>query len=174
MINFSLGVFWVGLTMLHHEANAARAVCLQRGTDLPVPEPDRGRIRNNLQGVFRECAQLKLESCNRTILEFEQMEWHQYSFGELSNVLQRLIKDIEHDAKLEYFFHYSKEGAKSIHSLSKKWGHLYQAFKAAKSEIDAGVDCLALGHYTASVFYMCRVGGPPVSAGACRRHGGRA
>lgn len=156
MINFSMGVFWTHLSLLHYELSLAKATA-ERTPEAPVPVAQAKRTLNNLQGIFRQCAELQLESCDRTIIKIEQMDLVFTRYADLAKNLERLREDIEHDIKQEYFFHYSKDGANSIHTLPQKWGGIYQAFKASKPEIEAGVDCLALGHYTASVFYMCRV-----------------
>jgi len=156
MINFGMGSFLMHLTYLHSACNEMR-IQADRDPDAFVPDPRRELLKNNLSGIFWECANLHLESCDRTILKLEQMFWRPFSYGQLRENLDRLVEDIEHDLRHQYFFHYSKDGADSIHTLPQKWGKIYEAFKAAKTEIEAGVDCLAVGHFTASVFYMCRV-----------------
>jgi hypothetical protein len=43
-------------------------------------------------------------------------------------------------------------------SVKADWRKPIRAFPSAKDEIIAGIDCYALGHHPACVFYMCRVG----------------
>jgi hypothetical protein len=155
MIDFSLGMFWTNLTYLRSSIEGTREHA-ERNPHEFVPAARVELLKHQLSGIFWDCGNLQLEPCYRTIQKLEEIFRRPLSYGQLKDLLDRLFDDIQHELQKQYFFHYSKEGAESIHKLPEKWGGIYQAFKAAKPEIEAGVDCFALGHFTASVFHMCR------------------
>ena len=157
MLNFSMGVLWSDLAILRHEKAQAVAATRNGGYAKSVPEHTRKRIVNNLRGVFRQCVRLQLNSCDRTIIKLERMEWQQCTYAELATNLERLEDDLEHDLKQENFFHYTKENVELINNIPQKWGAIFTAFRDVKPEAEAGIDCYAVGHNTACVFHMCRV-----------------
>jgi hypothetical protein len=66
---------------------------------------------------------------------------------------QALVDDLEE----RHFYHYPKSKGVLVLGAADEWAKTYAAFGSARPDIEAGVDCFALGHPTASVFHMMRV-----------------
>lgn len=78
--------------------------------------------------------------------------------GCLSHEIDELFNAIEIDARGQYFCHYRSDRVPFLLKIETEWSAAFDAFPYVKAEIIAGVDCYALGHNTACVFHMARVG----------------
>jgi hypothetical protein len=56
-----------------------------------------------------------------------------------------------------HFYHYATHKSHSVIHFEEFWKATIERFPMAKADAFAGVDCLALGHPTASVFHLMRV-----------------
>lgn len=72
------------------------------------------------------------------------------------HLLAALRNTIEIELRSSRFFHYPRNKAEMLASLSTEWAAQIQAFPSIKMEIVDGIDCFALGHHTACVFHMMR------------------
>ena len=79
------------------------------------------------------------------------------TFGALSTELFELSQAITKDAESQVFCHYDHQRIRFLTEMPKDWHAAFQAF-IIEDEVLAGVDCYALGHNTACVFHMARVG----------------
>jgi hypothetical protein len=80
------------------------------------------------------------------------------TYHSLELELGELWDAIERDAREEYFCHYQKYKIQYFKNMGNDLALVFQNFSSTREEIIAGVDCYALGHNTACVFHMSRVG----------------
>lgn len=69
-----------------------------------------------------------------------------------------LKEAFEDDTQDLYLYVYPPSKVRFLIELDDTWGPALTAFSSIGEEIANGVDCFALGHNTACVFHMCRVG----------------
>jgi hypothetical protein len=160
MINFELASFLFGLDALEREVRWTRFAASHG--DGPVSAEDHGRIKSNVEYVFRECvAKLHLMGANTSSWQIEHVinnyRNHQYTHSEMVNLLDRLLTDLKVEISTQYFFHYDEESAKAVLRIPVDWEVVLSAFPSTRREIEAGIDCFALGDYPGSIFHMLRV-----------------
>jgi hypothetical protein len=162
MINFGLGSFLQGLSFLDYELGLAKAAHPENRVDAT----QHSRIKNNIEFAVRECAaRLLLEEASHTAVLLEDIfgrhQYSPYTYRELADILERFRKDIERGASQQYFFHYPRNLAQlardGLGGAGGEWKTIVDAFPSAKREIEASVDCLAMGDYPGSVFHMMRI-----------------
>lgn len=78
-------------------------------------------------------------------------------WSELHGQLSSLREIVEHELSRHYFYHYDREKALKVIGARDHWFPVISAFPHTWKDIQAGVDCWALGHSTASVFHFMRV-----------------
>lgn len=78
---------------------------------------------------------------------------NQWACGQLTTLHEILISD----AFDHVFYHYPLNRSAIVRGVKDDWKNALAAFGSAKEDIEAGVDCYALGHNTAAVFHMMRV-----------------
>lgn len=79
-----------------------------------------------------------------------------YNWHKIHGLLETLTKQIELQIQGEAFFHYSREYDRFLVEAEKDWAPIFLAFPSIKPEVMSGIDCYAIGHSTACVFYMMR------------------
>jgi hypothetical protein len=167
MINFGLGAFLIGFDYLQYELGNAKAAATSIPND-PVPEAQHSRIESNVEMVMRECAaRLLLEETIHTCVLIEDLfrryEYQKYTYKDLADILERLQKDIKRGASQQYFFHYPRNlpplvcDGIGFGGAGGEWKGIIDAFHSAKREIEAGVDCFAMGDYPGCIFHMMRI-----------------
>jgi hypothetical protein len=162
MINFFIARFMMGHNFLHQALEEAARES-QNDRYAEVPESRRGEINSWIRSAIYECVDsVWLQECRITKKHIENLlhhyKYHPVCWGELYELLNRLDDEIEHGLVEECFFHYSRDNAKLILSVDDNWDKVFKEFPSSKIEIVAGVDCYAIGHNTACVFHMVRVG----------------
>jgi hypothetical protein len=68
--------------------------------------------------------------------------------------LKPLLEALEDDLQKKFFYHYPRQKAITLLRIRIDWA---ASLGAHPSEVDAGVDCYAIGQYAACVFHMMRV-----------------
>jgi hypothetical protein len=68
--------------------------------------------------------------------------------------LKPLLEALEDDLQKKFFYHYPRQKAITLLRIRIDWA---ASLGAHPSEVDAGVDCYAIGHYAACVFHLMRV-----------------
>jgi hypothetical protein len=161
MINFCLGQFMMGRQFLHQ----VRVEALGHSSHEPnkqVPDAIALRVEQNILRAIEYCVdESQLESLRRRAVDAENLvtnyKFQPYTWGRLADVLHRFWEDLERESETEYFFHYSREGGRLIGTYQDEWKPVIEAFPSSKAELASGIDCYAIGHYTASVFHMLRL-----------------
>ena len=80
------------------------------------------------------------------------------TYGMVLQELTELWNSIDHDTYSQFFCHYPARKAEFLLEIERKWDVPLKAFPSARTEIEQGIDCYALGHNAACVFHMSRVG----------------
>src|SRR3981189_3006227 len=156
MINFFFLVFEIAMRSLE------TAIKLER--DKPV-----GAFINNLENEWyrsifdlvdaKVIAPLKIEETKLTAARlgflFEKDAAHSHS--EAADLLQRLRDEIRAGSSNHFFFHYPKELAALLSSIKDDWADAIAVLPELEREIQAGVDCYAMGDYPGCVFHMMRI-----------------
>ena len=156
MINFQLYEFWRLWVGLHYHLEITRLKSHGKEQQI-VPEAERKELESFIKELSNILSKLCLEGSMRTIDNLQKLCGHDYSYDELIRLLERLPSDIEADTKPQFFFHYQKDMAFLLLNWEKKWEAVLKAFRSVKPEIEAGIDCYAIGHNTACIFHMTRV-----------------
>ena len=163
MINFGLGEFLHCLEFIDYHLMSAKAT--QRDSIVSVGQ--HFVIKNNLANIVLPLiGKLNISDARIASIKLEDLinRWgvRQYTYGELSDCLERLREDFLEGCKHEYFFHYPKEMAALATPIIQgfvnlKWQSILEAFPSAKKEIEAGLDSYAFGDLSGCVFHMMRI-----------------
>ncbi len=70
--------------------------------------------------------------------------------------MRTLREAIQHDLSYRYFYYYPHDKARLILQVTVDWADTMKALPV-KTEIEAAVDCYAIGHNLGCVFYLMRV-----------------
>ena len=156
MINFHLRSFMDALSYLNIALTRAR---FQNPEEF-VSLENLALIGDNLARVKYECEALQLPIAltrvGRLTMLFSPNATSTY--GSLAHEIDELFNAIEIDASDQYFCHYQSSRLPFLLRMEADWQAVFAAFKSSKNEIAAGIDCYALGHNTACIFHMARVG----------------
>jgi hypothetical protein len=156
MINCTLhGVLSALMMMRNHMNNVMVVIAEGKGGD-QLPKNYKELVLNNLQFIQRMCRQYQLSSAEDRIIVFWNMWDRPFTYGALAIELKPLLEAFEADLQKEYFYHYRRDKAVMLMMVQGEWADALKAFPSIGSEIDAGVDCYALGHNVACVFHIMR------------------
>ena len=126
-----------------------------------VSSTDHMRISSTIKLVAENCVEnLALPEASNTLIELYivvgNYQMQPYDWYKIHGLLETLTKQIELQIQGEAFFHYRREYARFLVEAEKDWASIFLAFPSIKLEVMAGIDCYAIGHNTACVFYMLR------------------
>jgi hypothetical protein len=163
MMNFVLSNFVQTMKLLDQEIS----VCYIRGGGLsreppaqsstPLSGDDKARLVLNVDAITRVCRQMSLQSAeNRLQRIFGQLNGST-SYEVMHLELAVLKQSIEDDIQYERFYHYPHVLGEVVLKIQSDWAPTIKAFPMVLSEIQAGVDCYALGQPTAAIFHFMRV-----------------
>lgn len=155
MINFNLRAFIDALADLNVAQSRARFAIPD---DFPSEELLR-EIKSDLAPIDRAVSELEMPTAHSRIAKIAVFAGGALAPNrQLAHEINELFDAVERDASNQFFCHYDNERIKFLKEMPDDWEPVYSAFPSAKPEIEAGVDCYALGHNTACVFHMVRVG----------------
>ncbi len=156
MIDFHLREFMKALDEMNH----AQIVAHLGEHDDFVSLNDTTTIGEQLSRIKHVCIDLKMLRTMERISNITNLfsPGAASTYGTLCNEIYELFNAIERDAGDEYFCHYRKDRLVYLQNMDADWGLVFEKFKSTKEEIAVGIDCYALGHNTACVFHMSRVG----------------
>jgi hypothetical protein len=161
MIDFILHNFVVSLDVLRGELNRTSEK-MRVEPHQKVPAEDHTRIQSVVKMVAEFCVEnLALPEASSTLIEIYNVvgnhHMQPYSWQKIHGLLETINRQIRLQIQGECFFHYKREYARFLVEAEKEWAPIFSAFPSIKSEVTAGLDCYAIGHNTACVFYMMRV-----------------
>jgi hypothetical protein len=156
MMNFSVHTLLATITFIahvHKDTTDAQVV------DRDLTAEQRQMLKSELENLHAMCTSHGLQRAEarvrrlRADLEKGSFLTARRLHIDTSTLHQALVDDIQE----EHFYHYPRDKAHLVLAVSSHWARTLVAFPTAKPDIEAGVDCFALGHATASVFHMMRV-----------------
>ncbi len=123
-----------------------------------VTQGDKQRIEGMLGYAEQLCQQLDLTGTKNRVERFQRcLKNAALTPLTLQNELQVLYDALEDDLRYKYFYFYPDAKAKPVLRVDIDWEDTFKAFKSAKDDGKAAVDCYGLGHNTACVFHCMRV-----------------
>jgi hypothetical protein len=154
MINFQLRDFIASLEHL----DLARMRARSKHELEPMDAQTRLLIRMHIGRIEKSIIDLGMlkaaERYSRLVTALDASS----TYGMILREIEELWNSIDSDTHEQFFCHYPVENAKIVLGISREWGVALKAFPSARQEIESGVDCYGLGHITACIFHMCRVG----------------
>jgi hypothetical protein len=126
-----------------------------------VPESLRPQLERDLQNGMKETViLLRLDRIQPNCVRLENLlnnyTFQPYTWANLNDLVNRVWDDIELEIQGEYFFRYPRDMAFQRLRIDHDWKSSLAAFPSAKKEIEAGIDCRALGDFAGSIFHMIR------------------
>ena len=113
-------------------------------------------VENNLKWVHRMCNQHVLSATGDRLARIWGIR-PTVTYAGLAIELKPLLEAFEDDLRKLRFYRYPQHKAMEFLLIPGTWAATLSAFPSIRPEIEAGVDCYALEHHPASVFYMMRV-----------------
>jgi hypothetical protein len=157
MINFHLtDVFWTLKLVRNHIAICLSQVSAGNG-DSELDASYKANVENNLQGVHRLAGRLLLGSAENRVVRIWEIWGGKVRYSQLALELKPLLEALEDDLGAEHFYHYPRARKMRLLAYPGEWGKSLAAFPSIRADLEAGVDCYALGHKVACVFYMMRI-----------------
>ena len=123
-----------------------------------VAATDREQAGHILSLAERIGAQLELRSVQDRVDLFRlRLRIGVVSLHDFLAEVRVLRETFDKGLKFQYFDRYSDEKAHILLERDRDWGAAFAKFPELKEGIVAALDCYAVGHYLASVFYLMRV-----------------
>jgi hypothetical protein len=154
MINFSVLTFINYLNIIEYE----RADAGLAPSGAAINDDQRSRIKNNVAAVAEFMSKHGfVRTPDRFVYLDRELKKQILRYDTLYTQLTVFREAILDDIKDEYFFRYHRDKAAIYRSRSREWEQTIKKFRACSEEIDAAIDCHALGYNTASVFHLMRI-----------------
>ena len=157
MFNFSLHRFVLMMIWISEEHERTGVLIAAEG-DRQITNPDKQRII----GMFEECqavcaALLAERALSRLGRIFGKFRTTGLTYGQLRGEFVALHHAIEDDVETERFYHYPRDKGFLNVRVPGDWAAALRAFPSARADIEAAVDCYALGHPNASIHHSMMV-----------------
>jgi hypothetical protein len=161
MMNFVLKTFVGALGIIDQEIGVFQ-LRVRTSTALiqVVSDEDKARIQQNLKFVSDVCRRMALQGAeNRLERIATAFRIGNCTYIQVVQELDVLKQAIDDDIQYERFYHYPHALGESVLRVQVDWAPTIQSFPSGQvqSEIEAGVDCYALGQPTAAIFHFMRV-----------------
>jgi hypothetical protein len=158
MINLMIGHYQACLKLIYQELSLADANLRATG-DAGLEGRDKDRIRQNFQYLEKKAEEWGLET---VVSRLERITFlcrpdQIFTRGEAIRQMQTLLEAYEDDTKFRYLYLYPEDKGKLFIRAQGDWADAIRVFPLLKGDIEAGLDCYALGHRLPCIFYMMRV-----------------
>jgi hypothetical protein len=158
MINFQIVFFVRYLDLLDYERGLAKGALSSRASEIIDPA-QKERVLNNISAVATYCARIGLANVEQRFGHFLRVINKPLStYRDLGHQVDVLRETLLDSVQFENFYHYPKGKSAAYLHRGKEWEATLGKFLSAKEDIDAATDCYALGHNTACVFHLMRIG----------------
>jgi hypothetical protein len=127
------------------------------GIELSVTESDMKWLEAWLPLIGAAADELELEKTIHRKEEFEKKLRFNLTLPDFHAEVRTLREAMEADLRFKYFYYYSDVKARAINSIGSDWGPVFAKLKMIETDVEAAVDCYALGHNLACVFHLMRV-----------------
>jgi hypothetical protein len=157
MINFNLSGVMAALQFVRQHIGITLAVVANGKGNEPLETKYKEVVENNLQWVHKQSGDHLLSATEDRVVRIWNIWNSPVTYAQLGMELKPLLEGFEDDLQKEYFYHYPRQKAITLLRIPGDWAASLSAFSSIRSEIDAGVDCYAIGHCAACIFHMMRV-----------------
>lgn len=155
MINFSLSDFLLAYKILIQERDEAAK------NEQRVIDKHSGDMLRNIEWARATLGRVSSDEMkSRLALALKCFRTDGEVYGTLAYELSHILRLLEDRIRVESFFRYDMGKANLLREVPEQWGQTLASFYMTDdliTEIRAGVDCFALGYFTASIFHMMRV-----------------
>jgi hypothetical protein len=158
MINFMLPHYMAVMRLIYQELSVADANLRATG-DAGLEGREKDRILQNFQFLDKKAKEWGLETVESRLDRIALLCRHDQIFtrGEAIRQMQTLLEAYEDDTKFRYLYLYPEDKGKLFVRAVADWTDAVKAFPLLRGDIEAALDCYALGHRLPCVFYMMRV-----------------
>ena len=136
------------------------AVAMTRATGPMVimSSADQDRVDANIKYVAKICGDMLLRGADDRLGRF-WADFHMPSatYAMIASQLNALDEAMDDDIKYESFYHYPRGKFLQVVRAQGDWAAAIKALPDIKKDIEAGLDCFALGYELPCVFYLMRV-----------------
>jgi hypothetical protein len=154
MINFSLHSFYWQLRLLQQQVDFGE----MPGSEAPISKDDQNTAEAFIAHAKQRSDEMGLTATAHRIRKMDlALKYQPLTRSKLADEYRFLIETIEGDIKDMHFYHYPKEKGLLVANVSVDWAKTLGAFKSAAADIEASVDCYALGHNRSSVYHSMMV-----------------
>jgi hypothetical protein len=156
MINFSLSDFLMAYRLLVQEKVAAE----EKGRAL-IKLATVGDTFRNVEWATTTLARLSSDEMKSRLAEaLKCLRTEGAAYSTVAYELDHVMRQLEDRVRVESLFRYETSKANLLRAIPQQWKQTLASFYLTDdlyTDIRAGVDCFALGHFTASIFHMMRV-----------------
>lgn len=156
MINFSLNRFVWMLKLLNQEFSIA-ADNASRNVMAVLTPSDKERFTSNFREICDVCNALVLQTAVHRLGHIFVRLRDDVKYVELAAELEVLSQAVQDDIQYEIFYHYPRAKGQLVFNVPAHWQAALASFPSAKEDIEAAVDCYALGHNNASIYHSMMV-----------------
>ena len=158
MFNFAIPTYMAALRLVHQEISLAQAN-LHARQDQAVEDRHKDRIRQSMDFIIKKAVKYGLETVATRAerLSIAALPDEILGWGEIQRQCLALLEAFEDDTKFLYLYAYPKDKGLIFTRCAGDWAATLSAFPSAKNDIEAAVDCFALGHNTACAYHLMRV-----------------
>lgn len=155
MINFNLHAVMHAFLLIRQEYNLV-AEGAHTAPEARLSENDQSRLREKLKhGIGHPLRALYIADDRLNTL-FNLVE-HRAAYAEVAHEFKALGSDLLKATQYERFCHYPREKGVLVVRVAGDWAATLKAFPTAKDDIEAAVDCYALGYNHASIYHSMMV-----------------
>jgi len=125
-----------------------------------VTADDLKRLDGFLTYASALCAQLELTGTENRIVRFRQMLREPsiaIAPGRVAQEVRTLHEALQDDLNYKGFYYYPDAKRAVLQRLDADWDRTLLAFKTLRPDLEGALDCYAVGHSLACVFYLMRV-----------------
>lgn len=157
MMNFSLNDFIWTYRLIVQERNAAAlraAAAAQPG--MAMSDVDLERLKANVEGIASSLNALFIGE-DRLARLLTAIRLGNVAHETVAYELSVLMEAVEDAVKYERFYHYPRDKGLLVLRIPGDWAATLASFPSAREDVEAAVDCYALGHPNASIHHSMMV-----------------
>lgn len=122
-----------------------------------VSEVDKERIRGFLKFATQQATTLEMQPVHDRVDLFSRLLNAQLSIQDFQREVRVLRETFEAGLQFKYFYLYPLKMAERVNGVEHRWSATLATFPDFREDITAAVDCYALKHNSASVFYLMKI-----------------
>jgi hypothetical protein len=124
---------------------------------LPLDDFSRGHVKNYVEEAAKIFAHFDAHLLTKKMSRFGMRSTLFRTNGDLAAEIGPLSEMIKDELRNHFFLHCVPAAAGRLRSFQDDWANVLAAFPDAAKEAKLALECIAVGHDTASVFHSMRV-----------------